>query len=107
MRISSPVHSYALHFLTPWRVLDVRLENLLLPRMGIVLRRHRSDDLPPRATEHGDKLSYFLSLQFRSQEPVSHALDSWAVLHDMPPFFGLVRMLRVRPRYRLRLPCCI
>jgi hypothetical protein len=65
--------------------------------MGILTRRHRSEKPPPHATEQGDHLDHFLSLQLRSHEPTLHALNSWFVLHDMPPFLGLVMMLRVWP----------
>jgi hypothetical protein len=63
----------------------------------MITRRHLSENPPPHATEQGDHFDHFLSLQLLSQEPVLQGFDSWAVLHDMPPFFGLVMMLRVRP----------
>jgi hypothetical protein len=65
--------------------------------MGMSTLRHRSWKPPLQATEQGDHLVHFLSLQLRSHEPVLHARDSWTVLHFLPPFFGFVTMLRVRP----------
>merc|ERR1719252_486996 len=94
---SSPLHPCVLHFLMPYRILELGFGHLPLPRIGILTRRHRSVKPPPHATEQGDHFDHFFSLQFRSHEPVLHGRDSWAVLHDMPPFMGCVRMLRVRP----------
>jgi hypothetical protein len=50
--------------------------------MGLSTRRHRSWKPPLQATEQGDHFDHAFSLQFRSQVPVLHARDSWAVLHD-------------------------
>ena len=81
MQTSSPLPTCVLHFLRPYRIFELPLGHLPSPRMGIVTRRPRSEKPPPHATEQGDHFDHFLSLQFRSQEPVLHAFDSWAVLH--------------------------
>merc|ERR1719439_71370 len=97
MQTSSPLQSNVLHFLIPYRILELGLGPLPLPRIGMSTRRHRSWKPPPHATEQGDHFDHFLSRQFLSQEPVLHGRDSEAVLQAFPPFLGLTRTLRVRP----------
>merc|ERR1719453_1073332 len=50
---------------------------------------------PSQAMVHGVQEVHFASLQFLSQDPVAHGLDSSTVLHAIPPFFGLTRIERV------------
>merc|ERR1719379_3361266 len=76
MQTSSPLQSNVLHFLIPYRILELGFGHLPLPRMGILTRRHRSVKPPPHATEQGDHLDHFLSLQLRSHEPTLHAANS-------------------------------
>jgi hypothetical protein len=45
--------------------------------------------------EHGVQDVQPESMQFLSQEPVAHGLDSSTVLQAIPPFFGFIKMDRV------------
>ena len=66
----------------------------------MVTRRHLSENPPPHATEQSDHFGHYLSLQFLSQAPVLHGLESWAVLQDIPPSFSIAMILAALPLSR-------
>merc|ERR1719421_1212752 len=88
MQISSPLQSCSLHFWSRYRCLELSFGHLPWPRAGTVTRRHFSWKPPLHATEQGDHLLHFLSLQLRSHDPVLQLRLSWEVPHDVPAFLG-------------------
>merc|ERR1719240_601250 len=94
-QISSPLQSCSLHFFRPYRYLESALGHLPWPRAVTVTRLHFSWKPPLQATEHGDHLDHFFSLQLRSHDPVLQLRLSEEVPQFIPAFLGKTRIERV------------